>query len=244
MSGHNKWSTIKHKKGAADAKRVKLFSKLIKEITLAARLGGGDPDGNPRLRAIIDKARAANMPNDNVTRAIKKGTGEIEGVTYEEMSFEGYGASGVAVIVDVLTDNKNRTTSAVKSTFDKFGGNLGTPGCVSYMFSKKGVIYIEKSDKVVEDELMEVALDAGMEDMIVYEDSYEILTSPEDFSAVKEQLSNAGYEFVEADIDYLPSMEVTPDAQDITKLTKMIDILEDNDDVQKVYHNSAVPLEG
>jgi YebC/PmpR family DNA-binding regulatory protein len=220
-----------------------MFTKVARAITVAAK-NGGDPDYNAELKQAIDKGKAINMPNDNITRAIKKGTGEIEGVTYEEMSFEGYGASGVAVIVDVLTDNKNRTTSAVKSTFDKFGGNLGTPGCVSYMFSKKGVIYIEKSDKVVEDELMEVALDAGMEDMIVYEDSYEILTSPDDFSAVKEQLSKAGYEFVEADIDYLPSMEVTPDAHDITKLTKMIDILEDNDDVQKVYHNCAVPLEG
>ena len=235
--------TIAGRKEKQDSKRSAMFTKVARAITVAAK-NGGDPDYNAELKTAIEKGKAINMPNDNITRAIKKGTGEIEGVTYEEMSFEGYGASGVAVIVDVLTDNKNRTTSAVKSTFDKFGGNLGTPGCVSYMFSKKGVIYIEKSDKVVEDELMEVALDAGMEDMIVYEDSYEILTSPEDFSAVKEQLSNAGYEFVEADIDYLPSMEVTPDAQDITKLTKMIDILEDNDDVQKVYHNSAVPLEG
>ncbi len=235
--------TIAGRKEKQDSKRSAMFTKVARAITVAAK-NGGDPDYNAELKQAIDKGKAINMPNDNVTRAIKKGTGEIEGVTYEEMSFEGYGASGVAVIVDVLTDNKNRTTSAVKSTFDKFGGNLGTPGCVSYMFSKKGMIIIEKTDKIVEDALMEVALDAGMEDMIVYEDSYEILTAPEDFPEVTNQLRKAGYEFVEADIEYLPSMEVTPDPQDVTKLTKMIDILEDNDDVQKVYHNCAIELEG
>jgi YebC/PmpR family DNA-binding regulatory protein len=235
--------TIAGRKEKQDSKRSAMFTKVARAITVAAK-NGGDPDYNAELKQAIDKGKAINMPNENVTRAIKKGTGEIEGVTYEEMSFEGYGASGVAVIVDVLTDNKNRTTSAVKSTFDKFGGNLGTPGCVSYMFSKKGVITIEKTDKTVEDDLMEVALDAGMEDMIVYEDSYEILTAPEDFTAVADRLRKEGYEFVEADIEYLPSMEVTPDQQDITKLTKMIDILEENDDVQKVYHNCAIELEG
>jgi len=235
--------TIAGRKEKQDSKRSAMFTKVARAITVAAK-NGGDPDYNAELKQAIDKGKAINMPNDNISRAIKKGTGEIEGVTYEEMSFEGYGASGVAVIVDVLTDNKNRTTSAVKSTFDKFGGNLGTPGCVSYMFSKKGVLIIEKTDKIQEDELMEVALDAGMEDMIVYEDSYEILTAPEDFSEVSNQLRKAGYEFVEADIEYLPSMEVTPDPQDITKLTKMIDILEENDDVQKVYHNCAIELEG
>ena len=234
--------TIAGRKEKQDSKRSAMFTKVARAITVAAK-NGGDPDYNAELKQAIDKGKAINMPNDNVTRAIKKGTGEIEGVTYEEMSFEGYGASGVAVIVDVLTDNKNRTTSAVKSTFDKFGGNLGTPGCVSYMFSKKGMIIIEKTDSVVEDALMEVALDAGMEDMIVYADRYEILTAPDDFTEVANQLQNAGYEFVEADIEYLPSMEVTPDSQDITKLTKMIDILEDNDDVQKVYHNCAVELD-
>lgn len=235
--------TIAGRKEKQDSKRSAMFTKVARAITVAAK-NGGDPEYNAELKQAIDKGKAINMPNENITRAIKKGTGEIEGVTYEEMSFEGYGASGVAVIVDALTDNKNRTTSAVKSTFDKFGGNLGTPGCVSYMFSKKGVIYIEKTDKVVEDELMEVALEAGMEDMIVYEDSYEILTAPEDFAQVSEQLKKAGYEFVEADIEYLPSMEVTPNPQDMAKLTKMIDILEENDDVQKVYHNCAVELEG
>jgi YebC/PmpR family DNA-binding regulatory protein len=235
--------TIAGRKEKQDSKRSAMFTKVARAITVAAK-NGGDPEYNAELKQAIDKGKAINMPNDNITRAIKKGTGEIEGVTYEEMSFEGYGASGVAVIVDVLTDNKNRTTSAVKSTFDKFGGNLGTPGCVSYMFSKKGVIVIEKTDKTTEDDLMELALDAGMEDMQVYEDSFEILTAPEDFAEVANQLRNAGYEFVEADVEYLPSMEVTPDSQDITKLTKMIDLLEDNDDVQKVYHNCAIELEG
>jgi YebC/PmpR family DNA-binding regulatory protein len=235
--------TIAGRKEKQDSKRSAMFTKVARAIVVAAK-NGGDPDYNAELKQAIDKGKAINMPNDSISRAIKKGTGELEGVTYEEMSFEGYGASGVAVIVDVLTDNKNRTTSAVKSTFDKFGGNLGTPGCVSYMFSKKGVITIEKTDKIVEDTLMEVALEAGMEDMIVYEDSYEILTSPEDFRVVADQLRNAGYEFVDADIEYLPSMEITPDQHDITKLTKMIDILEDNDDVQKVHHNCAIELVG
>jgi YebC/PmpR family DNA-binding regulatory protein len=234
--------TIAGRKEKQDSKRSAMFTKVARAITVAAK-NGGDPDYNAELKQAIDKGKAINMPNDNISRAIKKGTGEIEGVSYEDMAFEGYGASGVAVIVDVLTDNKNRTTSAVKSTFDKFGGNLGTPGCVSYMFSRKGVIIIEKTENTDEDTLMEVALDAGMEDMQVYEDSFEILTTPEDFAEVTSQLKKAGYEFVEADIEYLPSMEVTPSSQDIAKLTKMIDLLEDNDDVQKVYHNCAIELE-
>ncbi len=233
--------TIAGRKEKQDSKRSAMFTKVARAITVAAK-NGGDPDYNAELKQAIDKGKAINMPNDNISRAIKKGTGEIEGVSYEDMAFEGYGASGVAVIVDVLTDNKNRTTSAVKSTFDKFGGNLGTPGCVSYMFSRKGVIVIEKTENTDEDALMEVALDAGMEDMQVYEDSFEILTTPEDFAEVTAQLKKAGYEFVEADIEYLPSMEVTPSSQDIAKLTKMIDLLEDNDDVQKVYHNCAIEL--
>jgi len=235
--------TIAGRKEKQDSKRSAMFTKVARAITVAAK-NGGDPDYNAELKQSIDKAKAINMPNDNITRAIKKGTGEIEGVTYETMAFEGYGASGVAVIVDVLTDNKNRTTSAVKSTFDKFGGNLGTPGCVSYMFSRKGVITIEKTESIDEDALMEVALEAGMEDMLVFDDSFEILTTPEEFGEVATKLKEAGYEFVDADIEYLPSMEVTPASQDIAKLTKMIDLLEDNDDVQKVYHNCAIPLEG
>jgi YebC/PmpR family DNA-binding regulatory protein len=234
--------TIAGRKEKQDSKRSAMFTKIARAITVAAK-NGGDPDYNVALKHAIDKAKGINMPNDNITRAIKKGTGEIEGVTYETGSFEGYGPSGVAVIVDVLTDNKNRTTSFIKSTFDKHGGNLGTPGCVSYMFSRKGVIVIEKTDDIDEDQLMEAALEAGMEDMIVYEDSFEILTDTEDFNQVLDAIKKAGYEVLDADIEYLPSMEATPAAEDITRLRKLIDLLEENDDVQKVYHNCAVSLE-
>jgi YebC/PmpR family DNA-binding regulatory protein len=184
------------------------------------------------------------MPNDNIKRAIKKGTGELEGESYSELNFEGYGVGGVAVIVEALTDNTNRTTSAVRSTFDKHGGNLGTPGCVSYMFARKGVIIIEKTDEIDEDELMMTALDAGADDMIVNEDSFEVLTEPSAYTDVHGALTDAGYEFVESEIEYVPSMEAAPkDEKDLKKLKKMIDILEDNDDVQKVHHNCSVDLE-
>ena len=235
--------TIAGRKEKQDSKRAAMFTKYARAITVAAK-NGGDPEYNVALKHAIDKAKGINMPNDNIKRAIKKGTGELAGENYETGSFEGYGAAGVAVIVDVLTDNKNRTTAAIKHAFDKFGGNLGTPGCVSYMFSRKGVIVIEKTDAIDEDALMEAALEGGMEDMITYDDSYEILTAPDDFDAVSEALKAAGYEFVEADIDYLPSMESEPtDEEDIKNLKKMIELLEDNDDVQKVYHNCKIDLE-
>ena len=235
--------TIAGRKEKQDSKRAAMFTKYARAITVAAK-NGGDPEYNVALKHAIDKAKGINMPNDNIKRAIKKGTGELAGENYETGSFEGYGAAGVAVIVDVLTDNKNRTTAAIKHAFDKFGGNLGTPGCVSYMFSRKGVIVIEKTDAIDEDALMEAALEGGMEDMITYDDSYEILTVPDDFDAVSEALKAAGYEFVEADIDYLPSMESEPtDEEDIKNLKKMIELLEDNDDVQKVYHNCKIDLE-
>lgn len=235
--------TIAGRKEKQDSKRAAMFTKYARAITVAAK-NGGDPEYNVALKHAIDKAKGINMPNDNIKRAIKKGTGELAGENYETGSFEGYGAAGVAVIVDVLTDNKNRTTAAIKHAFDKFGGNLGTPGCVSYMFSRKGVIVIEKTDAIDEDALMEAALEGGMEDMITYDDSYEILTAPDDFDAVSEALKAAGYEFVEADIDYLPSMESEPtDEDDIKNLKKMIELLEDNDDVQKVYHNCKIDLE-
>lgn len=235
--------TIAGRKEKQDSKRAAMFTKYARAITVAAK-NGGDPEYNVALKHAIDKAKGINMPNDNIKRAIKKGTGELAGENYETGSFEGYGAAGVAVIVDVLTDNKNRTTAAIKHAFDKFGGNLGTPGCVSYMFSRKGVIIIEKTDAIDEDALMEAALEGGMEDMITYDDSYEILTAPDDFDAVSEALKAAGYEFVEADIDYLPSMESEPtDEEDIKNLKKMIELLEDNDDVQKVYHNCKIDLE-
>ena len=235
--------TIAGRKEKQDSKRAAVFTKYARAITVAAK-NGGDPEYNVALKHAIDKAKGINMPNDNIKRAIKKGTGELAGETYETGRFEGYGAAGVAVIVDVLTDNKNRTTAAMKHAFDKFGGNLGAPGCVSYMFEQKGVMIIEKTDAVDEDALMEAALEAGMDDMVTYDDCFEILTAPADFAEVSEALKAEGYEFVEADIDYLPSMEATPtEAHDIKNLKKMIDMLEDNDDVQKVYHNCTVDLE-
>ncbi|HML38560.1 MAG TPA: YebC/PmpR family DNA-binding transcriptional regulator [Bacillota bacterium] len=234
--------TIAGRKAAQDSKRAQVFTKYARAITVAAK-AGGDPDYNISLKHAIDKAKSINMPNDNITRAIKKGTGELAGETYESGSFEGYGAGGVAVIVDVLTDNKNRTTAAIKHAFDKFGGNLGVPGCVSYMFERKGIILIEKTAKVDEDALMEAALENGAEDVITHEDAFEVQTTTDTFDAVSEALKAAGYEFVEADIEYVPSMETTPDEHALKTLKKMIEILEENDDVQKVYHNSAVDLE-
>lgn len=234
--------TIAGRKAAQDNKRAAVFTKYARAITVAAK-GGGDPDYNVSLKHAIDKAKSINMPNDNISRAIKKGTGELAGESYENGSFEGYGAGGVAVIVDVLTDNRNRTTAAMKHAFDKYGGNLGVPGCVSYMFERKGIILIEKTDDISEDSLMEAALDAGMEDMITYDDSYEIQTTVESFNDVAEALKKAGYELLEADVEYVPSMETTPtDEGDIKNLKKMIDILEENDDVQKVYHNCTLDL--
>ncbi len=234
--------TIANRKASQDSKRAQVFTKYARAITVAAK-NGGDPDYNMGLKHAIDKAKSINMPNDNITRAIKKGTGELAGETYEENSFEGYGAGGVAVIVDVLTDNRNRSTAAVKHAFDKFGGNLGAMGCVSYMFDRKGVIIIEKTASVGEDALMETALEAGMEDMLTEEDSYEILTTPESFNDVAETLKKANYELAFADIEYVPSIEATPtDEHDIKNLKKMIALLEENDDVQKVHHNCTIDL--
>ena len=234
--------TIAGRKAAQDSKRAALFTKYAKTITVAAK-DGGDPEYNAALRVAIDKAKGIGMPNDNIQRAIKKGTGELGGASYEELKFEGYGAGGVAVIVDCLTDNTNRTTSAVRSIFDKHGGNLGTPGCVSYMFSRKGVILIEKTDEVDEDQLMDDALEAGAEDMITQEEFFEIQTDPADYPAVDEALRGAGYELVESEISYVPSVESTPDEKDLKKLKKLIDHLEDNDDVQTVNTNCSVDLE-
>lgn len=234
--------TIAGRKAAQDSKRAAMFTKFAKAITVAAK-DGGDPEYNAGLRVAIEKAKAISMPNDNIQRAIKKGTGELEGVSYEELSFEGYGAGGVAIIVNCLTDNTNRTTSAVRSSFDKHGGNLGTPGCVSYMFSRKGVLIVEKTDDIDEDALMEAALEAGAEDMITEDDSFTIYTDPSVYTDVYQGLAAAGYEFVESDVEFVPSMESTPtDEHDIKKLKKLIEVLEDNDDVQKVHTNCAVDL--
>ena len=233
--------TIAGRKAAQDSKRAAIFTKYARAITVAAK-AGGDPEYNATLRVAIEKAKGVGVPNDNITRAIKKGTGELAGETYEELSFEGYGAGGVAIIVEALTDNRNRTTSAVRSTFDKYGGNLGTPGCVSYMFARKGVILIEKTDDIDEDALMEAALEAGAEDMTTNEDSYEILTEPSSYADVYNALSS-NYEIAEADIEYVPSMDANPtDPHDIKNLKKMIDLLEDNDDVQKVHTNCGIDL--
>ncbi|MBN7772414.1 YebC/PmpR family DNA-binding transcriptional regulator [Clostridium aminobutyricum] len=235
--------TIAGRKASQDSKRAAVFTKYAKAITVAAK-NGGDPEYNATLKVAIEKAKGINMPNDNINRAIKKGTGELAGETYEELNFEGYGVAGVAVIVEALTDNKNRTTAAVRSTFDKYGGNLGAPGCVSYMFARKGVIIIEKIDSIDEDALMEAALEAGAEDMITHEDAFEVRTEPGVYTDVHTALSDAGYELIESDIEYVPSMESAPtDEHDIKKLKKMLDILEENDDVQKVHHNCSLDLD-
>lgn len=235
--------TIAGRKAAQDSKRSAMFTKYARQIIVAAK-AGGDPEYNATLRVAIAKAKGIGMPNDNIKKAIKKGTGELEGESYSELSFEGYGIGGVAVIVEALTDNTNRTTASVRSTFDKHGGNLGTPGCVSYMFNRKGVLIIEKTDDIDEDELMMMALDAGAEDMVVNEDSFEIYTEPAAFNDVHGALTEAGMEFVEAEVEYVPSMEAAPkDEKELKRLKKMIDILEENDDVQKVHHNCSVDLE-
>ena len=236
--------TIAGRKAAQDSKRAAMFTKYARAIIVAAK-AGGDPDYNATLRVAIEKAKGIGMPSDNIKRAIKKGTGELEGETYEELSFEGYGVGGVAVIVETLTDNRNRTTAAVRSTFDKNGGNLGTPGCVSYMFSRKGVIIIEKTDDINEDALMEVALEAGADDMItMMTTALRSRHSPESYTDVHGALVDAGYEIVDSDVEFVPSMEAAPtDEKDLKALKKMIDTLEDNDDVQKVHHNCSVDLE-
>lgn len=232
--------TIANRKAAQDSKRAAMFTKYARQIIVAAK-AGGDPNFNPSLRVAIDKAKGIGMPNDNINRAVKKGTGELAGETYEEKTFEGYGPSGVAVIVECLTDNNNRTTAFVRSTFDKNGGNLGTPGCVSYMFARKGVILID-SEGLDEEEVMMAALEAGAEDMNVNDDSFEVITDPGAFNDVHTALKEAGYDIVEADVEQIPSMQanVTDEAA-IKSLTKMIDILEDNDDVQHVYYNCELP---
>ncbi len=235
--------TIAGRKSAQDSKRAAMFTKYARLVTVAAK-AGGDPDYNPSLRQAIDKAKAIGMPNDNITRAIKKGTGELGGESYEEQVYEGYGAGGVAVVVEALTDNKNRTTASVKHAFDKFGGNLGTPGCVSYMFNKKGVfIYDKEETEVTEDQLMEAALEAGAEDVVEEEEVFTVYCDPADFEDVLQALKDAGLEPTESDIERVPSVEATPtDASQITALRKMIEALEEDDDVQKVEHNCTVDL--
>lgn len=240
MSGHSKWSTIKRKKGAVDAARGKLFTRFIKEITIAARIGGGDADGNPRLRTAVANAKAQNMPKDNIDRAIKKGTGELEGVTYEELVYEGYGPGGVALMIECLTDNKNRTVSEVRFTFGKFNGSMGTANSVAYMFSKNGLITVIK-DGTDEEALMEAALEAGAEDIKDVEDAFEVITDPVDLETVREAVEAAGMQIESAEQALIPSTTVALDNKAAISLMKLLDAMEDLDDVQNVWHNAEFP---
>ncbi len=239
MSGHSKWHNIQAKKGKSDAARSNIFTKIGREIAVAVKAGGADPNSNAKLRDVISKAKANNMPNDNITRSIKKASGELGAVNYEEIVYEGYGPEGVAVIVECLTDNVNRTAGDVRHLFDRNGGAMGKTGCVSYMFSKKGVIIVDK-DAIGEDELMDIALDAGAEDMLTEDDCYEIYTVPSDLGTVREALEAKGVQIVSADVDMIPDNEVTPTAHADT-VRKLIDKLEELDDVQNVFHNAILP---
>ena len=242
MSGHSKWSSIKHKKAATDAKRGKIFTKLIKEITVAARMGGGDIDANPRLRTAIQAAKSENMPKDNIERAIKKGTGELEGVSYEESIYEGYGPGGAAVLIESLTDNKNRTVADIRHIFSKAGGNMGESGCVAWMFDKKGYIAIENR-AVDEEALMEAALDAGAEDIREDDSNFEVITAPEDFEAVKTAIDSAAIPYIVAEVTMLPQSTTFLKGKEAEQMVKLMEALEDCDDVQKVYTNADIPEE-
>lgn len=239
MSGHSKWANIKNKKSKTDAARGSVFTKIGREIAIAVKQGGSDPNSNSRLRDVIAKAKQNNMPNDNIMRSIKKASGELDSVNYEEMTYEGYAAGGVAVIVEALTDNKNRTAGDVRHLFDKFGGSLGATGCVSFMFTKRGVVIADKGD-IAEDDMMMLALDAGAEDIIADEDVYEIYTAPNELSAVADALRKEGVNVISQDTDMIPGNEVDPDKH-LDSVMKLIERLEENDDVQNVYHNAILP---
>ncbi len=243
MSGHSKWSTIKRKKGAADAKRGKIFSKLIKEVTLAARLGGADPEGNARLRQAIMMAKTENMPKENIERAIKKGAGEIGGTaSYEEIIYEGYGPGGVALLIEVMTDNKKRAVSEIRHAFSKHGGNLGENGCVSWIFEKKGNIIFDKKE-TNEDALMELVLEAGGDDILEQENEYEVITDPESFESVKEAIDNAGFKYVLAQLSMVSQNTVKLDGKQAEQMLRLMEQMEDCDDVQNVYANFDIPDE-
>ena len=236
MSGHSKWSSIKHRKAAVDAKRGKLFSKLIKEITVAARIGGSDTQINPRLRSAVLAAKSKNVPNDTIDKAILRGTGELDGVDYEEIVYEGYGPGGVAIMIDVLTDNRNRAIADIRHILSKHGGNMGEPGSVSWLFDKRGWLIIGKGS-IDEDELFMIALDSGAEDMTVQEDNLEIITSPEDFEAVREAVEASGATILEAELTMLPQSTVKSEGKEAERMLRLMEALEDSDDVQKVYAN-------
>ena len=244
MSGHSKWHNIQAKKGKADAQRGAVFTKIGREIAIAVREGGANPESNGKLRDIIAKAKANNMPNDNIQRSIKKASGELSNVVYEEITYEGYAPGGVAVIVDTISDNRNRTASDIRHCFAKYGGNLGTTGSVGFMFDERGVLVVEREPGSNEDDMMMIALDAGAEDVKVEEDVYEILTAPNDFSTVRENLEKQGFTFLSAEVQKIPqnTVEVT-DPDTILKIQKMLDLLEENDDVQNVFHNADLPDE-
>ncbi|MDD6794331.1 MAG: YebC/PmpR family DNA-binding transcriptional regulator [Clostridiaceae bacterium] len=240
MSGHSKWHNIQAKKGKADAKRGKIFTRIGKELAIAIKEGGAKPENNAKLRDVIAKAKAANMPNDNITRALKKAEGEMNSVNYETIVYEGYGPSGVAVIVETLTDNRNRSVANVRNAFTKGGGNMGNSGCVSFMFQEKGEIVIEKADRD-EDEMMMMALDAGAEDFQAEDEVFVVTTTPEDFSAVREALEAEGVEFLEAAVKMIPDTYTAINEDDAKKFQKMLDLLDEDDDVQNVYHNAEFP---
>lgn len=239
MSGHSKWSTIKHKKAKADAERGRVFTKLIREITVAARNGGGDVNSNPRLRTAIQAAKAVNMPANNIERGIKKGTGELPGVVYEEITYEGYGAGGVAILAEVMTDNKNRTVADIRHIFTRNGGNLGETGCVSWLFDKRGVIYVDKS-KINEDDLMMMVLDAGALDVRTEDESYEIVTPPEKLEAVKEVLEKNKIGIISAEVTMIPRNMIKLEGKDAEQVLKLVEAIDEHDDVQKVYANFDV----
>ncbi len=238
MSGHSKWNNIKHKKEKSDAQKAKIFTKMGREIAVAAKAGGADPETNGRLKDAIAKARSYNMPNDNIQRVIKKAAGDQSGDNYEDITYEGYGVGGVAVIVETLTDNRNRTAGDLRHYFDKFGGNLGTTGSVGWMFDEKGIIVVAKSDSVDEESLMMDALDSGADDFSAEGEFYEISTAPEDFRAVRDSLEEKGYSFESAEVERIPQTNVKlTDEHDILMMEKLLESLEDNDDVQNVFHN-------
>jgi YebC/PmpR family DNA-binding regulatory protein len=242
MSGHSKWASIKHKKGAVDAKRGKVFTKLIKEITVATRMGGKDPEANARLRAAIAAAKAENMPKENIERGIKKGTGELEGTTYEEATYEGYGPGGVAVLVEVLTDNRNRAVAEVRHLFERHGGSLGAAGCVAWMFSQKGLIVLPK-DQTDEEKLFEVALEAGAEDIKEEEKEFEVITEPSLFEQVKTAIERTGLTYALAEITMIPQTTTTLEGKNAQQMLTLMELLEDNDDVNHVYANFDIPDE-
>ena len=240
MSGHNRWSKIKHKKGASDAKKSKLWTKVIKEITIAAKIGGGDPNGNPRLRSALDKARGVNMPNDTMDRAIKKGTGDLEGVNYEEFSFEAYGPGGTAILLEIMTDNRNRTTGEIRSTLTKHNGNLGSSGSVAWMFKKQGLVIYDKST-TDENKVTDAAIELGAEDVKTDDDSITVVTEPKEFERIRDGLKAAGMpEPVSAEVTMVPQNKVHLTGKDAEVALRLIDMLEDNDDVQNVYSNLDV----